>query len=87
MSKHNGMYFDLRKTITPEYAVREEYLRNESQEIANKDKEIRRLKRTLYKALANWAHEAKFDYDDEFSLWDKMEQKCLKESKQYKEDS
>ena len=35
MSEHKGMYFDLRKTITPEYAVHEEYLRNESQEIAN----------------------------------------------------
>ena len=39
--------------------------------------EVRRLKRALYKALANWAHEAKFDYDDEFSRWDNMEQKCL----------
>lgn len=39
--------------------------------------EVRRLKRALYKALANWAHEAKFDYDDEFSRWDDMEQKCL----------
>lgn len=35
MSEHKGMYFDLRNTITPEYAVHEEYLRNESQEIAN----------------------------------------------------
>ena len=44
----------------------------------------RKLKRALYKALANWAHEAKFDYDDEFSLWDKMERKCLKKAEEYK---
>lgn len=34
MSEHKGLYFELRKAITPEYAVHEEYLRNESQEIA-----------------------------------------------------
>lgn len=43
----------------------------------------RKLKRALYKALANWANEAKFDYDDEFSLWDNMERKCLKKAKEY----
>ena len=44
----------------------------------------RKLKRALYKALESWAHEAKFDYDDEFSLWDKMERKCLKKAEEYK---
>ena len=57
------------------------YLRNKRcnycSALLQKMQEIRRLKRALYKALANWAHEAKFDYDDEFSLWNKMEQKCL----------
>lgn len=44
----------------------------------------RRLRRALYKACANWAHEAKFDYDDEFSLWDNMELRCLKKAEEYK---
>ena len=35
MSEHQGMYFDLRKIVTPECAVHEEYLRDESQVIAN----------------------------------------------------
>jgi len=48
------------------------------------EKEIRRLKRALYKALANWAHEAKFDYDDDFGPWYDMEHKCLKKAKEYK---
>lgn len=46
-------------------------------EIVKLKSDVRRLKRALYKSLANWAHEAKFDYDDEFSRWDDMEQKCL----------
>ena len=44
----------------------------------------RRLKRALYKALANWAHEAKFVYDDEFNLWDDMEHKCLAKVEEYR---
>ena len=48
------------------------------------EKEIRRLKRALYKALANWAHEAKFDYDDDFGPWYDMEHKCLKKAEEYK---
>lgn len=44
----------------------------------------RRLKRALYKACANWAHEAKYVYEDEFSLWEDMERKCLARAKQYK---
>lgn len=44
----------------------------------------RKLKRALYKGLANWAHEAKFDYDDDFGLWDDMEHKCLKKAEEYK---
>ena len=53
--------------------------------LAKKDAEIRRLKRALYKSLANWAHEAKFDYDDEFSLWDNMEDKCLAKADEFSE--
>ena len=48
------------------------------------EKEIRRLKRALYKALANWAREAKFDYDDDFGPWYNMEHKCLKKAEEYK---
>ena len=35
-------------------------------------------------AIGDCRGEAKFDYDDEFSLWDKMERKCLKKAEEYK---
>lgn len=72
------------------FDVYEEYTKTGDDEAAQVylksevDKEIRRLNRALYKALANWAHEAKFVYDDEFSRWDEMEQKCLIKVEEYK---
>lgn len=60
------------------------YNENEADKvIAGKDAEIRKLRKALYKACANWAHEAKFDYDDDFGLWYDMEHKCLEKAKEY----
>ena len=47
----------------------------------------RRLKRALYKAIANWAKVTKI-WDgsrpsDDFDKWFKVELKCLKKSKEY----
>lgn len=52
--------------------------------LADTNKKLRATRRALYKALANWAHEAKFVYDDEFDLWDNMELRCLKKAEEYK---
>src|SRR5574344_1514504 len=64
--------------------------------IAEKDKEIaeledagmreRRLRRALYKALANWAHFAVafFSSFKTKDKWHKMEHKCLKKAEEYK---
>lgn len=59
--------------------------------IAEKDKEIRRLKRALYKACANWADVEVFDrtvgIDDpnvEANRWALMRNKCLKKAEEYK---
>lgn len=46
--------------------------------------ENKRLNRALYKALANWARNAKFIYEDEYSMWLNMEQKCIKKAEEYK---
>lgn len=53
--------------------------------VAEKDNEIRRLKRALYKACANWAHHRVFVrlYTNE-KAWENVESKCLKKAEQYK---
>lgn len=40
------------------------------------EKEIRRLKRALYKACANWAKAMDFYEDNPNELWSKMKYKC-----------
>lgn len=52
------------------------------------DAEIRRLKRALYKACANWALStlAWLDCVDQGELrkWSEMRQKCLKKAEEYR---
>lgn len=59
--------------------------------LAEKDAEIRRLKRALYKACANWADVEVFErtvgIDDpnvEANRWALMRNKCLKKAEGYK---
>lgn len=53
--------------------------------VAEKDNEIRRLKRALYKAIANWAHHRVFVrlYTNE-KAWENVESKCRAKAEQYK---
>ena len=64
--------------------------------IAEKDKEIRRLHKALYKACANWAH-AKMEYEqfdsnmfmcgfitDKEVSWESMMKKCHAKAEEYK---
>ena len=58
--------------------------------LAKKDKEIRKLKRALYKACANWADVVAFEetegigYDNSVAeRWRKMERKCLKKAEEF----
>ena len=57
----------------------------------DKDAEIRRLKRALYKACANWADVVAFEetegigYDNSVAeRWRKMESKCRAKAEEYK---
>lgn len=56
--------------------------------LAEKDKEIRRLKRALYKACANWGLStlAWLDCIDQGNpgKWDEMRHKCLKKAEEWK---
>lgn len=53
--------------------------------VAEKDNEIRRLKRALYKACANWAHHRVFvRFKTNEKAWENMEHKCLKKAEEYK---
>ena len=59
--------------------------------IAEKDAEIRKLKRALYKACANWADVVAFEETEGIGYanrvaerWRKMESKCLKKAEEYK---
>lgn len=54
--------------------------------LAEKDKEIRRLRRALYKACANWAMEKMCALwcKPKFENWDKMASRCLKNAVEYK---
>lgn len=57
--------------------------------IAEKDEEIRRLKRALYKACSNWARSERYTeatwHGDEHreELWAEVQDKCLKKVKEY----
>lgn len=59
--------------------------------IAEKDKEIRRLKRALYKACANWAMNARmveieaepWGENHESRLWAGVYDKCLKKAAEF----
>lgn len=53
--------------------------------VAEKDNEIRRLKRALYKACANWAHHRVFVrlYTNE-KAWENVERKCRAKMEEYK---
>ena len=60
--------------------------------IAEKDAKIRRLRRALYKACANWADVEVFErtigIDDpnvEANRWALMRNKCLKKAEKFKE--
>ena len=55
--------------------------------LAEKDAEIRRLQRALYKACANWAHYVKdilFRDEHEAEKWSKMETRCRAKAEEYK---
>lgn len=68
------------------------YLKSDVDKVlAEKAAEIRRLKRALYKACANWADIVAFEetegigYDNLVAeRWRKMERKCLKKVEAYK---
>lgn len=57
--------------------------------IAEKDDEIRRLKRALYKACSNWARSERYTeatwHGDEHreELWAEVQDKCLKKVEEY----
>ena len=59
--------------------------------IAEKDKEIRRLRRALYKACANWARSERYTeatwHGDEHreELWAEVQEKCLAMAEKFKE--
>lgn len=47
--------------------------------------EVRRLKRALYKACANWAHHRVFvRFKTNEKAWENVERKCLKKAEEYK---
>ena len=57
----------------------------------NASKQIRRLKRALYKVCANWADVVAFEetegigHDNSMAeRWRKMERRCLKKAEEYK---
>ena len=53
--------------------------------VAEKDNEIRRLKRALYKACANWAHHRVFvRFKTNEMAWENVENKCRAKSEEYK---
>lgn len=54
--------------------------------LAEKDAEIRRLKRALYKACFNWAHFAVAFFAEYRTKekWRKMENKCLAKAEEYR---
>ena len=56
-----------------------------AKQLAEKDKEIRRLRRALYKACANWAHFAVAFFSSYATKekWSKMFSKCLKKAEEY----
>lgn len=53
-------------------------------EYEKSEKEIRRLKRALYKACANWAKAMDFYEDNPNELWSKMKYKCRAKAEEYK---
>lgn len=61
------------------------YIKSEADEvIEDKDAEIRRLKRALYKVYANWAHFAVAFFSSYATKekWRKMENKCRAKAKE-----
>lgn len=61
------------------------YIKSEADEvIEDKDAEIRRLKRALYKVCANWAHFAVAFFSSYATKekWRKMENKCRAKAKE-----
>lgn len=66
-------------------------LEEQESEIAEKDKEIRRLKRALYKSCANWAMNARmveieaepWGENHESRLWAGVYDKCLKKAAEF----
>lgn len=53
--------------------------------VAEKDNEIRRLKRALYKACANWAHHRVFvRLRTNEKAWENVESKCRAKAEEYK---
>ena len=52
--------------------------------LAEKDAKIRKLKRALYKACANWAKAMDFYEDNPNELWSKMKYKCRAKAEEYK---
>ena len=53
--------------------------------VAEKDDEIRRLKRALYKACANWAHHRVFvRFKTNEMAWENVERKCRAKAEENK---
>ena len=56
-------------------------------DVVDANMEVRRLKRALYKACANWAHATIYfsgvNESDEFK-WENMETECLKKAEEYR---
>ena len=64
------------------------YLKSEADKvIAEKDAAIRRLKRALYKACANWAFLAQWESGElaeNWEKWENVERKCIKKAGEFK---
>lgn len=54
-------------------------------DVVDANMEIRRLKRALYKACANWAHHRVFvRFKTNEKAWENVERKCLAKAEEYK---
>ena len=74
--------------LSDKFFVTAKYSKERLKKFESQDAEIRRLKRALYKACANWALStlAWLDCIDqgEPRKWSEMRQKCLKKAEEYK---